>query len=72
MLTLYEMMKKFPYDKFDLCNRRGDVKAKNIDSFDLENAIEYDETAEEKRLIALSEIAVVKIDFEQMNIYLDI
>ena len=72
MLTLYEMMKKFPYDRFDLCTRQGEVKVKNIDSFDLDNAIEYDETAEDKRLIALSEIAVVKIDFERKDIYLDI
>lgn len=73
MYTLYDFLKKFNYDNFNIVNRNGkyNIVSRKIDFDDVKMAIEYGDTEEDKLIETVSEKAVLKVDFEQMNIYVE-
>ena len=73
MYTLYDFLKKFNYDNFNIVNRNGkyNIISRKIDFDDVKMAIEYGDTQEDKLIETVSEKAVLKVDFEQMNIYVE-
>jgi hypothetical protein len=73
MYTLYDFLKKFNYDSFNIVNRNGkyNIISKKIDFDDVKMAIEYGDTEEDRLIDTIAEKAVLKVDFEQMNIYVE-
>ena len=73
MYTLYDFLKKFNHDSFNIVNRNGkyNIISRKIDFDDVKMAIEYGDTEEDKLIETVSEKAVLKVDFEQMNIYVE-
>ena len=72
MYTVYDLMCKFPYDRFSISVDGKEVlEGKKFSFNDLKDAIRYDETPEEQTLETLSEEGVAKVDFMTMVIYVE-
>ncbi len=73
MYTLYDFLKKFNYDNFNIVSRNGkyNIISRKIDFDDVKMAMEYRDTEEDKLIDTIAEKAVLKVDFEQMNIYVE-
>ena len=73
MYTLYDFLNKFQWEDFEIVSRDGkhSLTSRKINHNDIEDAIKYCDTPEEKRLCSLCETAVTKVDFEQMIIYVE-
>lgn len=73
MYTLYEFLNKFQWEDFQIVSRDGknNLTSRKINHNDMKEAIKYYDTSEEIRLCNLSETAVIKVDFEQMEIYVE-
>lgn len=73
MYTLYDFMKKFQYESFTILSRNGKdaLTDRAINHFDIDDAIQYNDTLEEKYIAYISEFAVCKVNFEKMEIYVE-
>lgn len=73
MYTLYDFMKKFPYDSFTIFSHtsKNRLLKKSINFEEMKQAIKYCETPDEKTISALSEKAVNKVLFEYNYIHIE-
>ena len=72
MYTVYDFMNKFKYDRFSIAvNGKEVFDGKKFSFNDLNDAIEYGESLDDKALDLLSEEGVAKVDFMAMVIYVE-
>ena len=73
MYTLYDFLNKFKFEDFEIVSRDGKemLSTHKVCHSDINDALEYQDTKEEKYLADLCEYAVCKVDFEQMVVYID-
>lgn len=74
MYTLYDFINKFKFEDFEICsgtNKKEMLISRKINHIDIDDAIRYLDTAEEKALSDYAEHAVLSVDFIKNIIYIE-